>query len=230
MEYVSPTPPKGIPENLSLPNCYEITYLGSTEHDDGTSTWRYRVKEEACAQDLSNWMLELPDCASILEASPSPWEYVSPDPNYKLNGIKWETGTDFTEGEFTLLLEGEMIPGTVLAGAVGPNMAVGWIGGPVCAGESITPTPSMTWTPTSTFTPTPAETEDMDTILISDNDQTLSFACEGDEVLITGNGNTITLTGQCSRITVQGNDNTVYWESGDPVITDYGNGNRIIQQ
>jgi hypothetical protein len=113
------------PVSIILPNCYKITFLGFTENADGTSTWRYLVEELSCAQDLSNWVLELPACATVVGASPSPWEVVQPDPNHHLNGIKWETGAGFESGEFSVTLAGELTSGTVRVGAKGPDVAIG---------------------------------------------------------------------------------------------------------
>lgn len=70
-------------ESVTLSGCYQVTFLGMTESTDRVSTWRYQVEEQACSQDLSNWMLELPACATVVDASPAPWEIVQPDPNYQ---------------------------------------------------------------------------------------------------------------------------------------------------
>jgi len=154
------------PVSVILPNCYKITFLGFTENGNGTSTWNYRVDELSCAQDLSNWMLELPTCTSVAGASPSPWEVVQPDPNFQLNGIKWETGTDFESGVFSVTLSGDLTSGTVHVGAKGPDVAIGQIAGPACAvvttsiptvtmTPTVTPTIDMTITPTINVTPSP---------------------------------------------------------------------------
>ena len=76
------------PVSVILPNCYKITFLGFADNGDGTSTWNYQVDELSCAQDLSNWVLELPACTTFVGASPSPWEAVHLDPNLHLIGIK----------------------------------------------------------------------------------------------------------------------------------------------
>jgi hypothetical protein len=47
-------------ETVGLSGCYQVTFLGFSQSTENISTWRYRIEEEACAQDLSNWMLELP--------------------------------------------------------------------------------------------------------------------------------------------------------------------------
>jgi hypothetical protein len=60
------------PVSVILPNCYKITFLGFTDNGDETSTWNYQVDELSCAQDLSNWVLELPTCTTVVGASPSP--------------------------------------------------------------------------------------------------------------------------------------------------------------
>ncbi len=240
-------------ETVGLPGCYQVTFLGFSQSTENISTWRYRVEEESCAQDLSNWMLELPACATVVDASPSPWEIVQPDPNYQLNGIKWQTGTDFQSGEFSVVLSGDLIPGTVRVGVKGPDVAIGEITGPVCNSTTTTPpiatltvvpstiTPTVTTTLEAIVSPTPLPPTEVPptlqpppasagTILITDNDQTLTFTCNGNAVEVRGNANVITLLGSCSSITVRGNGNQVYWQSGAPVITNTGNENIISQR
>jgi hypothetical protein len=239
------------PQSIILPNCYKITFLGFTENGDGTSTWTYRVDELSCAQDLSNWVLELPACTTVVGAAPSPWEVVHPDPNIQLNGIKWQTGAGFESGEFSVTLSGDLTTGTVSVGAKGPDVAIGQIIGPACDVPTTT-TPTVTFTPSPTATlatdiaptltlepsstvppaqPTqPAPPASSGTILVTDNDQTLTFTCNGNAVEVRGNANTVTLLGSCSSILVTGNGNHVFWQSGSPVITDRGNENTISQR
>jgi hypothetical protein len=237
------------PVSVILPNCYKLTFLGFTDNADGTSTWRYLVEELSCAQDLSNWVLELPACASVVDASPSPWEVVQPDPNIQLNGIKWQTGAGFESGEFSVTLSGNLTSGTVQFGAKGPDVALGQITGPACDVPTtgtptiiFTPSPTATLatdvTPTLTFVPTEVPPQpatqapppaSSGTILITDNAQMLTFTCNGNAVEVRGNANTVTLLGSCGSITVKGNANVIYY-SGSPVITDTGNENRLIQR
>jgi hypothetical protein len=241
-------------DGVTLPGCYRVTFLGFSASTDQVSTWRYRVEEQSCAQDLSNWMLELPACATVVDASPLPWEIVQPDPNYQFNGIKWETGTGFQSGEFSVVLSGELTNGTVLMGVKGPDVAVGEIEGPICA---VVTTPHTVTTTPDVFTSTPLQTATVEsiasptvlpptvtapaatvqpppassgTILITDNDQTLTFTCNGNAVEVRGNANVIILLGSCSSITVRGNANQIYWQSGAPVITNTGNENIITQR
>jgi hypothetical protein len=235
------------PVSVILSNCYKITFLGYTDNGNGTSTWKYQVEELSCAQDLSNWVLELPACASVVDASPSPWEVVQPDPNIQLNGIKWQTGAGIESGEFSVTLSGDLTSGTVQVGAKGPDVALGQITGPACdvpttGTPTIIFTPSPTATPVTDITPTltlvPTEEPPQPatqapppassgTILITDNAQTLTFTCNGNAVEVRGNANTITLLGSCGSISVKGNANVIYY-SGSPVITDTGNENRLI--
>jgi hypothetical protein len=49
--------------------------------------------------------LEVPSCTRVVSASPK-GEIVNPDPNAKLSGIKWQPGGGFTQGEFSVTLEG----------------------------------------------------------------------------------------------------------------------------
>jgi hypothetical protein len=82
--------------------------------------------------------------------------------------------------------------------------------------------------PPTTVLPTasPAST---DPIIVTGNDQSLSFICNDNAVEIRGHVNTVILLGSCSSITVTGNQNHVYWQFGSPVITDRGTDN-IIEQ
>jgi hypothetical protein len=251
---VTLTPP---PESLILPNCYKISYLGFDDHADGTSTWHYSVEELSCAQDLSNWVLEVPFCARPVSASPSPWEEVHPDPNLHLNGIKWDVGAGFERGEFSVVLSGELSLGITQVGAKGPDIATGFISGPVCDVATATPThiPTQTLTPTLTSTPTvtltpmptgsptvtptpsPTPTSTMvppvvsGMILITDNDQTLMINCSGAAVEVRGNANHITLQGICSSLTIRGNANWISIQSSPSLaIVDTGNENQVVQR
>ena len=250
--------PGGI-AGTSPSDCYRVEFLDVSETSEVASVWRYRVEELACAQDLSNWLLELPACAIIVEASPPPWESIQSDPQYKMNGIKWQTGTDFQSGEFRVALSGDLATGMTRAGVKGPDISIVNVAGPVCRGTTptastgtvtlaVTPilstaTLESTSLPTNTAvihtsTPVPPTNTAAQAqppassgpILITDNDQTLTFTCNNNEVEVRGNANVITLLGACSSITVKGNGNRVYWQSGSPVITDTGNENVISQR
>jgi hypothetical protein len=262
-------------------NCYQVTFLGVDYHPDNTSTWRYHVAELPCAQDLSNWMVALPDCAPPLSAAPEPWEYVNPDPNFHLTGVKWEVGNGFEEGVFTVTVSGQWAVGLTQFGVKGPDVGIGVTAGPICEPPSPTPTGSATptptitmtitptatiratatitatMTPTATATPSPTPTRLSPTptpvpptqppppptqppptqppppppsgnpIVVTDNDQTLTFTCNGNSVTILGNNNTITLLGSCGPVTIRGNNNWVSIQSATSV-TDTGNNNTIV--
>jgi hypothetical protein len=106
---------------------------------------------------------------------------------------------------------------------------------------SNSPVPSSTTAPTATLSPTipPTEVppsaqpspspESSDPIIVTGDDQTLTFTCNGNAAEIHGNQNTVTLLGSCSSITVTGDSNHVYWQYGSPVITNRGKDN-IIEQ
>lgn len=240
-----------LPASIILPNCYKITFLGTQDNGDGTSTWRYEVEELSCAKDLSNWVLELPDCSQIVNASPSPWEAVHPDPNHHLNGIKWQTGAGFERGVFTVVLSGDLTTGIPRVGAKGPDVAIGYIAGPICNLGTMTPspTPTITLSPTITLTPTstvkssptrtPKPTNPPPTqppppaisgpVVITENNQILTINCSGASVTVNGNNNTLALYGMCSSLIVRGNNNRITVPAGTP-INNTGNGNVINQQ
>jgi hypothetical protein len=121
-----------IPQSVTLENDFVITFIGVTPATDGTSTWTYNVAELPAAKDLSNWVLETPFCAPILDAGPEPWEIVDPDPNALLSGIKWETGDSFEQGEFWVQLDTSGQSGVTNVAAKGPDVAWGEIAGPSC--------------------------------------------------------------------------------------------------
>jgi hypothetical protein len=123
----------------TISGCYKVEFLGVTATSEVTSTWRYHVKEQSCAEDLSSWMLELPACASVVDASPTPWGVLNPDPYYEMSGIQWQTGTDFQDGEFQVTLTGDLKTGVTRAGVQGKGITVGSLEGPVC-NEVATPT------------------------------------------------------------------------------------------
>jgi hypothetical protein len=105
---------------------------------------------------------------------------------------------------------------------------------------SNTPRPSPTPVPPTAIPPTalsptsvPPTDEppppDPEPIIVTGNNQTVTFTCNGNEAEIRGHSNTVTLLGACSSIRVTGNGNHVYWESGSPIITITGQDN-IVQQ
>lgn len=124
------SPPSAREEVITLSNGYRISFRGVSTSGN-TSTWRYTVAELPAAQDLSNWVLELPSCARVVSASPQ-GERVDPDPNADISGIKWETGAGFTEGEFSVTLSGRLRADVVTVAAKGPDVAYGVITGPSC--------------------------------------------------------------------------------------------------
>lgn len=120
------------------PNGFEVIFVGSQNNADGTSTWRYRVNETPCAQDLSNWVLEVFDCV-VVSASPEPNEWVHPDPNANLTGVKWETGGGFSSGEFAVTVSGAARAETIRFAVKGPDVALGETTGPRCSDAAAPP-------------------------------------------------------------------------------------------
>lgn len=85
--------------------------------------------------------------------------------------------------------------------------------------------PTPTQVPPPTIVVPPPSTG---SIVITDNNQTLTLTCNGNSVTVNGNDNTITLFGTCASLTVRGNNNRIFLESATSV-TNTGN-NNIIQQ
>ncbi len=122
--------------------CYQVEFLGVTESSEVASTWRYRVQDQNCAQNSSNWILELPACATVVDASPGHWEIISPDMQSQISGIKWQTGADFQDGEFSVTLTGNLQKGMTRAGMEGQNISIGSMEGPVCKGQAVQAAPA----------------------------------------------------------------------------------------
>lgn len=113
----------GAGSSVTLTNGYRVTFRGVTyDTSANTSTWRYYVEELPEAQDLSNWVLEVPSCTRVVSATPN-GEIVNPDPNAKLSGIKWQPGGGFTQGEFSVTLEGQWTVGSINVAVKGPDVA-----------------------------------------------------------------------------------------------------------
>jgi len=118
-------------QTVTLTNGYRVTFRGVT-YNGSTSTWRYRVEELPEAQDLSNWVLGLPTCTQVVNASPK-GEFVNLDPNARIRGIKWQPGGGFVDGEFTVTLNGRWAVGTTTVSVKGPDVAQGQLAGPTCS-------------------------------------------------------------------------------------------------
>ncbi len=116
---------------VRLSNGYNVSFL-KVEYSGRRSTWHYYVEELPVAQDLSNWVLELPlSCARVVSFSPKA-EVVNPDPNARLTGVKWQPGGGFVEGRFSVTLEGSVTLGTTNVAVKGPDVRVGSLAGPIC--------------------------------------------------------------------------------------------------
>jgi hypothetical protein len=127
---------ESVGNHLSNSGCYQVDFLGVTESSEVASTWSYRVEEKSCAQKLISWMLELPVCASVVEASPTPWGVISSDPAYQMSGIQWQPDPDFQDGEFSVMLTGDLETGITRAGVEGQELSLGSLKGPVCKGTA----------------------------------------------------------------------------------------------
>jgi hypothetical protein len=122
--------------------CYQVEFLGVTESSEVASTWRYHVQEGSCAQQSSNWILELPSCATVVDASPAHWELIGPDMQSQISGIKWQTGSGFQDGEFSVTLTGNLQKGMTRAGVEGQNISIGSMEGPVCQDPVVQASPA----------------------------------------------------------------------------------------
>ncbi len=122
-------------ESITLENGYQIDFVGA-ESSDSNTTFSYRVTEQEGAKDLSNWVLELPECIVVVEATFG-YELVAEDPNAGLAGIKWEVTDDFTSDLFTVTVMGEVETGMgYVAAKGGTDVTLAEIAIPTCTVES----------------------------------------------------------------------------------------------
>ena len=92
------------------------------------------------------------------------------------------------------------------------------------------PTPTPTLPPPTATPPPPPPPPSGGSLTITENNQNVTFTCNGSTVTVLGNSNTVTLFGNCLSITVRGNNNIVTYSGGSPVITNTGNNNIISQR
>lgn len=159
----TPIPPSTVvptvgPSPTPLPGGHNITFLGSVF--DGTNTkFRYRV-ESGSSPAISNWVLSLGNCLSAgdIVAAREAYEFVNPEPNSGLRGVKFGTGySDGQKRNVWITLRGYWdIEPRQYSIKAGTKVVYGSVAGPKCA-PAPTSTPAMTATPTSApGTPTPA--------------------------------------------------------------------------
>jgi hypothetical protein len=128
----APATAEGSPSAAGLGSGLRVAFLGVDAQEDGSSTWHYAVEALPGAQDPGSWVLELPECATIVTATPQPWEAVKPDPITHLVGIKWGTEGGSSVGEYAVTLSGPLAQGYVFAAAMEPDVVYGTITGPQC--------------------------------------------------------------------------------------------------
>ncbi len=101
----APTQTQVILKDSSGVNAFEITWLSTEFNQDGTSTWRYRVRELPGGKDLSHWNLAL-DPSHQVRAGTTAGYSLGVDGSTGFYGIKWDVTDSFSQGEFTIVLDG----------------------------------------------------------------------------------------------------------------------------
>ncbi len=98
-------------------NGYEVVYDGRTY--DGSAdqtTFAYTVRASGATSDLSNFVLQLPDCAPSPDASSPAGGEVGTDPNTGLFGIKWSlslSSSDTVGRSYSVTYPGDIPEGVV---------------------------------------------------------------------------------------------------------------------
>lgn len=151
----------------ALEECLDISLSSMTDNGDGTSTWVYSVERQPCDQEVDFLLVEIPACAMVANAAPIPFQVVFPDPELNVDGVKWELGSDFETGQFTVVFAGNLSEGKanvgLIASGIEPASVV--IDGPECepfralATETRTVIPSASATGSGAEVETPAGTE-----------------------------------------------------------------------
>lgn len=102
----APTQTQCILKDSQGVDAYEICWLSTEFNDDGTSTWKYRVRELDTGKDLSHWNLALSPSHEVVAAGTTPGFDLGVDGSTGFYGIKWDVQESFSTGEFTIVLEG----------------------------------------------------------------------------------------------------------------------------
>jgi fibro-slime domain-containing protein len=92
---------------------YQLDFLGVTYNKDGTSTWKYFVKEIK-GHNISHWML-LTDPANVVAKGTTTNAVIGKDGSTGYSGVKWNVTGSFSEGTFDIVMNSHY---PVVSGAV----------------------------------------------------------------------------------------------------------------
>jgi hypothetical protein len=112
---------------------YEITLVSHVG-----ATWTYKVKEIS-GKSLSHWNLGIPNCIGHLVSQAGPGtSFDDKDGSTGFEGFKWDVAEGFTEGEFSITLDGNYQSTTIQVQAKAGNPNQGGTGivaieGPDCS-------------------------------------------------------------------------------------------------
>ena len=82
---------------------YEISFIGVTYNQDGTSSWTYRV-EELRGKDLSHWNIGLHPDMDVMPGTTAGYDF-GVDGSTDYFGIKWDVNEGFSDDTFTVVLD-----------------------------------------------------------------------------------------------------------------------------
>jgi fibro-slime domain-containing protein len=85
-------------------DAFRITFVGVTYNGDGTSTWRYRVRELSSGKDLSHWNVALHPSQVVMPGT-TPGFDTGIDGSTGFYGIKWDVDDGFADQEFVIVLD-----------------------------------------------------------------------------------------------------------------------------
>lgn len=85
-------------------DAYEVTWISTQFNSNNTSTWKYRVRELPGGANLSRWRLALNPSHQVQAGTTSGYSVGTELGSFY--GIKWDLPASFTQGEFTIVLNG----------------------------------------------------------------------------------------------------------------------------
>jgi len=87
------------------PGAYTVELVGVSYNADGSSSWRYRVSENAGAMDISHFLLALHPSQTPMAGTTPGFDF-GIDGSTGVHGVKWDLDDAFSDGEFLIVLDG----------------------------------------------------------------------------------------------------------------------------
>ncbi|MCC7205246.1 MAG: hypothetical protein IT441_09210 [Phycisphaeraceae bacterium] len=139
----TPTEPGPLSVTLNLDDDKD-TQIKISFVSEIANVWTYKV-EELKGRDLSHWNLILGQCLEFVTGA-STGAIIGYDGSTGYTGIKWNTPDSFSSGTFSITMDKDYGPGTILVLAkAGNGFVTGDLYGPDCCELQIVPLPAAAW-------------------------------------------------------------------------------------